>query len=49
MRNLGGDVAEVKTLLSDLNKRDFEDSGAFAKDILRLQQDVEGLNLKHTS
>lgn len=41
------DMKEVKETVQRIDKRDKEDSDAFAKDIVRLQRDVKQLKLKH--
>ena len=40
------DLAETKEIVSRVDRRDLEDSNAFAKDILQLQKDVKQLKLK---
>lgn len=44
---LKSDIKEVKAIVQRLDKRDKEDSDAFAKDIVQLQKDVKLLKLKH--
>ncbi|MDQ3802249.1 MAG: hypothetical protein M3416_00100 [Acidobacteriota bacterium] len=47
--SLKSDVREIKETLDVLNRRDLEDSNAFARDIVRLQKDVEKLKLSRAS
>jgi outer membrane murein-binding lipoprotein Lpp len=44
---LKSDMRDVKAIVQRLDKRDKEDSDAFAKDIVQLQKDVKLLKLKH--
>lgn len=44
--HIRADLAETKELAVRIDKRDLEDSNAFAKDILQLQKDVKQLKLK---
>jgi hypothetical protein len=44
--SLKSDMKEVKATLQRLDKRDKEDSNAFAKDIVELKKDVKILKLK---
>ena len=45
--SLKSTVAEIKETVQRIDKRDLEDSDAFAKDILELKKDVKRLKLKH--
>jgi hypothetical protein len=49
MSGVRADVREIKETVARIDKRDLEDSNAFAKDIIQLQKDVKELNLKHAS
>ncbi|MCA1622473.1 MAG: hypothetical protein LC768_01910 [Acidobacteria bacterium] len=56
IRAIKTDMVEVKQVLSDIDKRDKEDSDAFAKTLVRhderltsVEQDIKQLKLKHTS
>ena len=40
-------VAEIKETVERIDKRDMEDSDAFAKSIVKLEKDVKQLKLKH--
>lgn len=40
---LKSDIAEIKEKVTRIDKRDLEDSNAFAKDIVNLQDRVSGL------
>ena len=40
-------VEEIKETVERIDKRDFEDSTAFASDIVKLQKEVKQLKLKH--
>lgn len=40
------DLAETKETVDRIDKRDLDDSNAFAKDIVQLQKDVKGLKLR---
>jgi hypothetical protein len=44
---LKSDMKEIKETVLRIDKRDKEDSNAFAKDIVLLQKDVKHLKLKH--
>ncbi len=49
MSSVRADLPEVKEIVSRIDKRDIEDSNAFAKDIVNLQKDVKELKLKQAS
>ena len=42
-------VAEIKETIERIDKRDMEDSDAFAKSIVKLEKDIKQLKLKHAS
>jgi hypothetical protein len=42
-------VEEIKETVERIDKRDFEDSNAFASDIVKLQKEVKQLKLKHAA
>ncbi len=56
VRAIKNDIAEVKQVLTDIDKRDKEDSDAFAKTLVQhderltsAEQDIKQLKLKHTA
>lgn len=49
MSSVRADLREVREIVSRIDKRDIEDSNAFAKDIVQLQKDVKELKLRHAS
>lgn len=45
--SLKSTVAEIKETVQRIDRRDIEDSDAFAKDIVQLKKEVKHLKLKH--
>jgi len=55
-RTMKSDLSEIKQTLIELNKRDKEDSDAFAKTLVQhderlmsIEQDIKQLKIKHTA
>ena len=46
MTTMESDIKDIKEKVTRIDKRDIEDSNAFAKDIVQLQKDVKQLKLK---
>jgi hypothetical protein len=46
IRLVQSELKDIKETVARIDKRDKEDSNAFAKDILKLQKDVKQLQLK---
>ena len=45
-KTIGLDIKEIKKTLSKVDKRDLEDSNAFAKTLLSMNRDIEALKAR---